>query len=361
MPFHKQPVRIQSAMKRTGRDAVQIGMIFPADRAEPVQIEVRVANFEGIERPLHETDSAAQGFGALKELQHAANAAVAVFAAHTGHVGMQVGNAVTQANNRERVAHQTVAGKCAQHFPAGMRGHYKHRSRLDFQVGFSPNLALEIHATMEFIQTLALPNGDLLAHCFAGVPLISGTRGFPSAFFAASQNASISSRGRFLNSRPLFRASPYRARNLRKNFALAFLSAISGSIFKKRERFTAAKNKSPSSSSIFSWSCSFNAFFNSSPSSCILSKTPLASCQSKPMREALRVNWKPCSVAGKPRPTPSSKETSSGAPSSAVGTPLSRFERRSSALIRSQFLSTSAESFARVFPKTSACRRIILS
>src|SRR5260370_27646068 len=142
-----------------------------------------------------------------------------------------------------------------------MRGHDKHSSRLDFQVGLSQNLALEIHATMEFIETRALPNGDLLVHCFVGVPLFSGKRGFPSDFFAASQNASISSRGRFLNSRPFFRASPSMARNLRENFALAFLSAISGSIFKKRERFTAATNKSPPSSSIFNLSSPFHPFF----------------------------------------------------------------------------------------------------
>src|SRR5260370_20547340 len=134
-----------------------------------------------------------------------------------------------------------------------MCGNDKHGSRLDFQVGFSPNLALQIHATMEFIETLTLPNGDLLAHCFVGVPLISGRRGFPSDFFAASQNASISSRGRFLNSRPFFRASLSMARNLRETFALAFLSAISGSIFKKRDRFTAGQNKSPRSSANFCW------------------------------------------------------------------------------------------------------------
>src|SRR5256885_4281327 len=49
----------------------------------------------------------------------------------TGHVGMEVSNAVTQANHRERVSHQAVTIKSAQHFAAGMRGHNKHGSRLD--------------------------------------------------------------------------------------------------------------------------------------------------------------------------------------------------------------------------------------
>src|SRR6202171_993167 len=290
MPFDQQPIRLQAAVKRTSRNVVQIRMIFPADSAKPVQIKVCVANFKGIERPLNEPDFAAQGFGALKEFQHSANAPVAVFAVHPGHVGMQVRNAVTKPNDRERVSHQAFAIESAKHLAAGMRGDDKHGSRLDFQVGFSPNLALELHATMEFIETFALPSDDLLAHCFAGAALISSECGFPSDFFAASQNASISSRGRSLNSRSFFRASLSMARNRRANFALAFLSAISGSIFKNRDRFTAAKSKSPNSSSTLSCFCSFNAFFSSSASSCIFSKTPPASSQSKPMREALRVS-----------------------------------------------------------------------
>src|SRR5229473_2616961 len=203
---------------------------------------------------------------------------------------MEVRYAITKADHRERIAHQAVAGECTQRLAAGMRSNHKHGGRLNFQVGFSPYLSLEVHATAEVIEAFALSNGDLPAHCFDGAPFIAGEGGFPSGFFAASHKASISSRRRSLNSRPSFRAIRSMARNRRENFALAFLSAISGSIFKNRERFTAAKSKSPSSSSIFRWSCSPNAFFSSSVSSRIFSKTPSLSSQSKPMREALRVS-----------------------------------------------------------------------
>src|SRR6266852_7005131 len=203
---------------------------------------------------------------------------------------MEVRYAIAKADHREREAHHTVAIESAQHFTAGMRGDHKHGGRLDFQVGFSPYLSLEVHATAEVIEAFALSNGDLPAHCFDGAPFIAGEGGFPSGFFAASHKASISSRRRSLNSRPSFRAIRSMARNRRENFALAFLSAISGSIFKNRERFTAAKSKSPSSSSIFGWSCSPKALFSSSDSSCIFSKIPPASSQSKPIREALRVS-----------------------------------------------------------------------
>src|SRR5712664_999186 len=287
MPFDQQPVRPQTAMQRTGRDAVQIGLIFPADGAKPVQIEVRVAKLERIERPLNEPDSATQGFGSLKEFQHAANTPVAVFAVHAGHVGVQVRDATLESDDRERETHETIAIERAQHFPARMRGDDEQRGRLNLQVRFSPNFALQVHATMKFIEAFAFANNNIRAHRLARAPLRSI---FCSVRLARSQSASISSRGRFLNSRPPSRASFSMERNLRENFALAFFRAISGSTFRNRARFTAAKSKSPSSSSTFRCSRAPKAFCNSLVSSPIFSKLPVAFSQSKPMREALRVS-----------------------------------------------------------------------
>ena len=66
-------------------------------------------------------------------------------------------------------------------------------------------------------------------------------------------------------------------------------------------------------------------------------------------------------VAGTARDTPSSSDTSFS-PLLPDGLPVaSAFESRSRALICSQFLNTSAESFAYVSPNTWGCRRIILS
>jgi hypothetical protein len=140
---------------------------------------------------LNEPDSAAQRFVALKKFQHPADTAVPVFAAHSGHVRMEIWYATAQANHGKRIAHQLVAIKSAQHLSAGMRRDHKHGGRLDLQVGFSPDLALELHATMEFIEAFALPHDDFLAHCFVCAPLNGGECGFPSDFFAASQNLSI--------------------------------------------------------------------------------------------------------------------------------------------------------------------------
>src|SRR5258708_27878860 len=110
-----------------------------------------------------------------------------------------------------------------------MCGDGEHRGRFDLEVRFAPNFALEMHAAMKFIETLAFADNDIRAHRLARAPLISI---FCSVPLASSQSPSISSRERFLNSRPLSRASFSMERNLRENFALAFFSAISGSTFR---------------------------------------------------------------------------------------------------------------------------------
>src|SRR5260370_9684581 len=164
---------------------------------------------------------------------------------------MQVGCAAPQARDRERKRQRAITVECPELLAACMRGDHKHGRWFDFQIGFSPNRALQVDTMVEVIEALAFPDDNLPAHLFVGAPFISCNRGFPSALLVASHNASISSRGRSLNSRPLFRASLSISRKRRENFVLAFLSAISGSIFRNRERFTAAKSKSPSSSSVF--------------------------------------------------------------------------------------------------------------
>ena len=78
MPFHKETVGGKPAMKRASGDAIEIGDVFAADGTEPVDVEVSVFGFEGIEGPLDKTDATAEGIFALEELQPAADAAVAV-------------------------------------------------------------------------------------------------------------------------------------------------------------------------------------------------------------------------------------------------------------------------------------------
>src|SRR5258708_11549368 len=163
---------------------------------------------------------------------------------------MEVRHAIAQADDRERISNQAVSIKRAQHLPAGMRGHHEHRRGLHFQVLLPPDRALQLHTAVVLFERLALAHLDVSAHFRACAFTSSLIRGFPSAFFVASQRASISSRGRSLNARPDSSASASIARKRRENLALALLSAISGSTCKNRARFIAANSKSPISSSI---------------------------------------------------------------------------------------------------------------
>src|SRR6266566_3113806 len=228
-------------MQRAGGCPINNNQVSPGNRSQPVQIEVGIAKFQGIKGPLNEPDSPAESFFTLEELQQAAHAAIAIIACHAGHVGMEIRHALPQAGDRQRVADHAAVCKCTQH-----------------------------------LRAWALANSRLHA--------------FPSASFVASHRVSISSRERFLNSRPDSRARASIARTRRENFRLAFLSAISGSTSRNRARFTAANSRSPISSSICRWPPPFNAVSSSAVSSCILATTPAESSQSKPIREALRVS-----------------------------------------------------------------------
>src|ERR1700719_5078568 len=234
---------------------------------------------------------------------------------------MQVNHIFTQTHHRQRVTDQPLAVKGPQNLPSGNRRHHKHRHRFHFQVRFAPNFALQLHARLILLQRRALSHHDTRAHRFCAASRSSGcpTLGFCGWVFswvlAASHSDSISARGTFSKSRPLSFASRSISRNLRENFAFAFFNAISGSTFRNRARFTAAKNKSPISSSTSAVSFFSKACRSSAHSSRIFSKIPAASSQSKPARAAFFVNCKLSSVAGSVRGTPSSNDFSSfGAP-----------------------------------------------
>src|SRR5215472_1986795 len=203
---------------------------------------------------------------------------------------MEIGRASTQANLREGITDHPAAIKRPKYLASRVCGNDKHGYGLDFQVRLAPNLALQLHTTMELLQLFAFPDLYALAHFLAWAFTNFPIGDFLSAFFVASQRASICSRGRSLNSRPDLRASASIARNRRENFAFAFFSAISGSTCRNRARFTAANSKSPISSSNFRRSLSLSAISSSAVSSRTLSITPLAFSQSKPMRDALRAS-----------------------------------------------------------------------
>src|SRR5713101_8279 len=354
-PLRHQPIRGNSPMQRARRHAIKVLDVSPADRAQPVQIEMRILQFQRIKRPLNQSNAPPQRLFSLEQFQAAPHAAIAIIGAHSRLMRMQVNAIFAKADQRQRISHQPFAVERPQDLSPGDRRHHEHRHRLHFQVRLAPNLALQVHARLELFQRRALSHNDALAHRFCAASLSASSL---SRRFAASHNDSISIRGTFSKARPLARASRSISRNLRENFAFAFFSAISGSTCRNRARFTAANSKSPISSSTFAPSFVSKACRSSAHSSRIFSKIPAASSQSKPTRAAFFVNCKPSSVAGNVRGTPSSKDFSAPV---ARGRPFSVSDRRSCALICSQFLSTSAASLARFSPNTCGWRRTIFS
>src|SRR5437899_5008033 len=172
-------------MQRAGRDPVQIRKIFSANRAEAVQVEVRIAKLERIEGPLNEANATAQSFFALKQFEPATNAAVAIVGVDAGHVRVEEGLAIAQTNQCECIADKPVAIKRAKYLAAGVCRNDEYGGGLDFQVLLAPDFALEIHATMELFERLTFAHNDVLDHFRAWASDSSLKPDFPSVVFAA--------------------------------------------------------------------------------------------------------------------------------------------------------------------------------
>jgi len=139
LPFGEETVGGQVVVERAGGDAIEIGDVGANDGAESIEVEVRVADFEGIEGPLDETDAAGEGFFALEEFEEAADFAIAVGFEDGGHVGVEVGRESMEANDGHGEADHEVAIEGANDLAAGLVGNDEHRVGGGFEVGFAPD------------------------------------------------------------------------------------------------------------------------------------------------------------------------------------------------------------------------------
>src|ERR1043166_6445016 len=162
---------------------------------------------------------------------------------------VQIWRASAQAGHGQCEANQTLAFERAQYLAAGMRRNDKDGVRDNFEVGFAPDFSLQHNAGAKFFEALAGAYNDFAAHRLAalGVPAACPLPG--SEAFARSHSASISSRGTSASFRPDSAAMRSISRNREENFVFVRCSAISGSTFKNRARFTPANSTSPISSS----------------------------------------------------------------------------------------------------------------
>ena len=217
---------------------------------------------------------AAKSFVALGKFQHSSDAAVAKIGVDASHVRVQVGNPIANSGDRQGVTDQARTFKSAKNLATGVGRHDKGGDRFDFEVGFLPDFPLQRHAKVKFVERLALADDDVRSSSVGGAD--AGVLRFRGLRFAVGRFLRIAcSFFRCVSLRPttiLFpreafhrmcghsaRAAFSISMKRRRNFALAFLSAISGSTCTNLARFTAAKSRSPSSSSAFLKSFSASA------------------------------------------------------------------------------------------------------
>ena len=100
MPFGQQAIGGQATMQRAAGDTVEIRQICSADRAQAIQVEIGIAKFERIESPADEANVSAERFVALEKLQHSPDTAVAKIDVDTGHVRVQIRDAIPDAGDR---------------------------------------------------------------------------------------------------------------------------------------------------------------------------------------------------------------------------------------------------------------------
>jgi hypothetical protein len=155
MPFGHEPVGWEAAVKRARGDPVEIREIAASDCAQTIEIEVGVARLKRIEGPFDKSNTAAECFFALEELEVAAHAAVTIAGSDSSHVGMQERSAVANAGQRKGVADEPVTVESAKCLSAGVCGDHEQCCGLDFKISFAPNLTLECHASMKLFERFA--------------------------------------------------------------------------------------------------------------------------------------------------------------------------------------------------------------
>ena len=89
-PFGGAAVGGESGLEMAGTGAVLVADEAADNAAEALDVEIGVLQLERIESPFDEIDSLPEGFLALLELEHAADAVVAIAGEDAQHVAMDV-------------------------------------------------------------------------------------------------------------------------------------------------------------------------------------------------------------------------------------------------------------------------------
>jgi len=147
-------------MKRAAGDAVEIRNVAAGNGAEPVDVEVRVLGFERIESPLDQSNIAAERVVALRELQLAADAAVAMGGENGKHVRVEVGGALVETDEGLGEADEAIAIEGAQHLATGVVRDDECNVGLGFELGIAPHPASDFDAAAEVVNRVERTDGD---------------------------------------------------------------------------------------------------------------------------------------------------------------------------------------------------------
>jgi hypothetical protein len=75
-------------------------MVSAADRSQPIQVEMAIADFQRVKGPYNQANSASESLIPLKQFQQASHTAVTIGGMNSRHVGMQVHHTIAQADDR---------------------------------------------------------------------------------------------------------------------------------------------------------------------------------------------------------------------------------------------------------------------
>ena len=140
-------------MQGAGSDAVLVLGVLPNHCAQPLEVEECVLEFQRIEGPLDQFDSAFEGFLALPQLEPPPDAGIPPGRQHPQHVAVQIRPRSwldARHGYEERDHLTTVVG--AEQLPAYLSVHHERTQRQHLDVVEPPDGLLQAHRLRELLE-----------------------------------------------------------------------------------------------------------------------------------------------------------------------------------------------------------------
>ena len=112
-----------------------------------------LSDLQRIKGPFDQIDASIERLLTLELLELARGTLVSKRPQNRGHVGVQKRLPPVHAGDGKRESDHAVAGKCAQHLPAGFRSYDEKRKRHDIHVSRPPHRTFDFDASSKFRET----------------------------------------------------------------------------------------------------------------------------------------------------------------------------------------------------------------